>query len=54
MLKDLKIQCEDDTKLFCDYKSAINIAHNLIQDAKTKNIEHFTNKRYYTPTKGET
>ncbi|MCH90414.1 hypothetical protein A2U01_0011329 [Trifolium medium] len=39
VLEDLKIQCEGPMKLFCDNKSAISIAHNLVQHDGTKHIE---------------
>ena len=39
ILEDLKIQWSKPMKLYCDNKSAINIAHNLVQHDRTKHIE---------------
>ncbi|KAK2971692.1 hypothetical protein RJ640_007730 [Escallonia rubra] len=39
ILKDLKIKLETPMKLYCDNKSAINIAHNPIQHDRTKHVE---------------
>ncbi|GAV76356.1 hypothetical protein CFOL_v3_19831, partial [Cephalotus follicularis] len=39
ILKDLKIKWEGPMKLYCDNKSAINIAHNPVQHDRTKHIE---------------
>nr|KYP58776.1 Copia protein [Cajanus cajan] len=47
ILDDLRIQIELPIKLFCD-KSAINIAHKLVQHDKTKHIEidkHFIKEK---------
>lgn len=39
ILDDLKIKWEGPMKLYCDNKSAINIAHNPVQHDRTKHIE---------------
>jgi len=39
ILKDLKIKWNGPIKLYCDNKSAITIAHNLVQHDRTKHIE---------------
>ena len=39
ILDDLKIKWEGPMKLYYDKKSAINIAHNLVQHDRTKHIE---------------
>ena len=39
ILDDLRIKWDDLMKLYCDNKSAINIAHNPIQHDRTKHIE---------------
>ena len=39
ILDDLRIKWYDPMKLYCDKKSAINIAHNPIQHDRTKHIE---------------
>lgn len=39
ILDDLRIKYEAPTKLFCEYKLAISIAHNPVQHDKTKHIE---------------
>ena len=39
ILKDLKIKWETLMRLYCDYKLAINIAHNPIQHNRTKQVE---------------
>ena len=39
ILDDLRIKWDDHMKLYCDNKSAINIAHNHIQHNRTKYIE---------------
>lgn len=44
----MKFQYEGPLKLFCDDKSTINIARNLVQHDKTKHIEidkHFINEK---------
>ena len=38
-LDDLRVKYEAPTKIFCDNKSAISIAHNPVQHDKTKHIE---------------
>lgn len=48
ILKDLKIEWICPIKLYCDNKSVITIAHNLIQHDRTKHIEidcHFIKKK---------
>ena len=39
ILDDLRIKWNDPMKLYCDNKSAINIAHYLLQHDRTKHIE---------------
>ncbi|XP_059654522.1 secreted RxLR effector protein 161-like [Cornus florida] len=39
ILEDLKVRWEGLMKLYCDNKSAINIAHNHVQHDRTKHIE---------------
>ena len=39
ILDDLRIKWDGPMKLYCDNKSAINIAHNPIQHDRTKHIE---------------
>ncbi|KAK0580519.1 hypothetical protein LWI29_002881 [Acer saccharum] len=64
ILEDLKVKWEGPMKLYCDNKSAINIAHNPVQHDKTKHIEvdrHFIKEKLdsglictpYVPTKGQ-
>lgn len=53
ILHDLKIKWKMPMKLYCDNKSAISIAHNLVQHDRTKHIEidrHFIKEKHY---KGE-
>ncbi|RVW96044.1 Retrovirus-related Pol polyprotein from transposon RE1 [Vitis vinifera] len=48
ILNDLRIKWDSPMKLYCDNKSAINIAHNLIQHDRTKHIEidrHFIKEK---------
>ncbi|GAV56481.1 hypothetical protein CFOL_v3_00023, partial [Cephalotus follicularis] len=48
ILEDLKIKWEGPMKLYCDNKSAINIAHNPVQHDWTKYIEidrHFIKEK---------
>ena len=48
ILDDLRIKWDDPMKLYCDNKSAINIAHNPKQHDRTKNIEvdrHFIKEK---------
>ena len=48
ILEDLKIKWEGSMKLYCDNKSAINIAYNSVQHDQTKHIEvdrHFTKEK---------
>ena len=49
ILDDLRIKWDDPMKLYCDNKSAINIAYNLIQHDRTKHIEvdrHFIKENF--------
>lgn len=44
----LKVNSEGPMKLYCDYKSAIDIVHNPIQHDSTKHIEidrHFIKEK---------
>ena len=46
ILEDLRLKWEGSMKLYCDNKSAISIAHNLMQHDWTKHIKvdrHFIN-----------
>lgn len=48
ILEDLKIKWNGPMKLFCDNKSAISIAHNLVQHDLTKHIKvdrHFIKEK---------
>lgn len=48
ILDDLRVKLEGPMKLYCDNKSAINIAHNPIQHDRTKHIEidrHFIKEK---------
>ena len=48
ILKDLKVPIEKPMKLYCDNKSTINIAHNLVQHDRTKHVEvdrHFIKEK---------
>ena len=48
ILYDLRIKWDGPMKLYCDNKSAINIAHNPIQHDRTKHIEidkHFIKEK---------
>ena len=48
ILDDLKIKWETPMKLYCDNKSAINIAHNPVQHDRTKHVEvdrHFIKEK---------
>jgi len=48
ILEDLKIKWETPIKLYCDNKSAINIAHNPVQLDRTKHVEvdkHFIKEK---------
>ncbi|RVW31461.1 Retrovirus-related Pol polyprotein from transposon RE1 [Vitis vinifera] len=48
ILDDLRIKWDGSMKLYCDNKSAINIAHNPIQHDRTKHIEidkHFIKEK---------
>jgi len=51
ILEDLRIKSDDLTRLYCDNKSAISIAHNLVQHDRTKHIEvdrHFIKEKLDT------
>lgn len=39
LLDELKIPIERPMRLYCDNKTAINIAHNLVQHDRTKHVE---------------
>lgn len=39
VLKDLRVKWKGPMRLYCDNKSAINIAHNPVQLDRTKHIE---------------
>lgn len=39
LLKELRLLGKNHLSLFCDNKSAISIAHNLVQHDRTKHIE---------------
>ena len=48
ILEDLKVQWSKPMKLYCDNKSAINIAHNPVQHDRKKHIEidlHFIKEK---------
>ena len=48
VLEDLKIKWDGLMRLYCDNKSAISIAHNLVQHDRTKHIEidrHFIKEK---------
>jgi len=48
LLKDLGCEQEDAMKLYCDNKSAIEIAHNPVQHDRTKHVEidrHFIKEK---------
>ena len=48
ILEDLKVRWSKPLKLYCDNKSAINIAHNLVQHDRTNHIEinrHFIKEK---------
>jgi len=64
ILKDLKIKWEGPMKLYCDKKSAINIAYNPVHHGETKHIEvdrHFIKEMLdnglictsYVPSQGQ-
>ena len=50
ILQDLKINYEEPIKIFCDNKSAISIAHNLIYRDR---IKHVNIDRFYIKEKPE-
>ena len=39
LLEDMRINCDEPIKLYCDNKFASSIAHNLVQHDRTKHIE---------------
>ena len=39
IMEDMGIKWEGSMKLYCDNKSAINIAHNPVQHDRTKHVE---------------
>ena len=41
ILDDLRIKWDGPMKLYCDNKSAIDIAHNPMQHDRTKHIEKY-------------
>ncbi|GMJ03495.1 cysteine-rich RLK (RECEPTOR-like protein kinase) 8 [Hibiscus trionum] len=48
ILEDLKVKLDGPMKLYCDNKSAINIAHNPVQHDRTKHVEvdrHFIKEK---------
>ena len=48
LLNDLQIKGNEPMRLYCDNKSAINIAHNPVQHERTKHIEidwHFIKEK---------
>ncbi|KAI3455099.1 hypothetical protein Pfo_011762 [Paulownia fortunei] len=48
ILEDLNIRWDGPMRLYCDNKSAINIAHNPVQHDRTKHIEidrHFIKEK---------
>jgi len=48
ILNDLKVTCEEFMILYCNNKSAINIAHNLVRHDRTKHIKidrHFIKEK---------
>ena len=48
ILNDLRIHVEKPMKLYCDNKSAINIAHNPVQHDRTKHVDidrHFIKEK---------
>lgn len=48
ILEDLNFKWDGLMKLYCDYKSAISIAHNPVQHNQTKHIrvdQHFIKKK---------
>lgn len=57
ILEDMMIKCDEPTRLYCDNKFAISIAHNPMQHDRTKHIEvdrHFIKEKLdknliYTP-----
>lgn len=64
VIEDLKVEHEGTMRLYCDNKSAINIAHNPVQHDRTKHIEidrHFIKEKLesglistpYTPSKDQ-
>lgn len=48
ILEDLKTEWDELMKLYCDNKSTMSIAHNLVQHDRTKYIKmdrHFINEK---------
>ena len=48
IFEDLKVKWDETMRLYCDNKSAISIAHNLVQHDRTKHIEvdrHFIKEK---------
>ena len=48
ILEDLRVKWDGPMRLYCDSKSAINIAHNPMQHNRTKHIEvdrHFIKEK---------
>ena len=48
ILEDLKIKWDEPMRLYCHNKSAISLAHNLVQHDRTKHIEvdtHFIKEK---------
>ena len=48
MLKELRVHSKDPMKLYCENKTAISIAHNLVQHDRTKHVKidrHFIKEK---------
>ena len=48
LLKELRYDCKESMSLYCDNKAAINIAHHLVQDDRSKHIaidRHFIKEK---------
>lgn len=53
LLHDMGVHLSSPTPMFCDNKSAIQIAHNSVFHERTKNIEidcHFVRHNFYCGT----